>query len=438
MTEGMLRPDEFDQEPLIDPNQVAEAAALEDPQTNQSDSVTAADMQEDTHHSVTDQVADDSVALDSETEARLEELRNRGRVGVLTEGTERPDTSGRMKNSDHDPEAIATVNKANRLTRQKREEHADGFYAPRAHAGETFRRTTDRKLNAIAEDDNLKKSFEDPVAWEAGLRSGLEDLGHSDDAIESDIDRMKTVRDRNLERIEEEADSWRADLLQDGYNTLRGETTRQDQYRGDLLDLYARNPEKYKVMLTEEFVAEGRRFKDDSQETSRLAMLESVGTALEKKLAKLVEDTTDLDHFCTEINRIVSGVHASMNNGQLDEEDAFGLVEAFEGVEVPGRETLPDSDDTPEQRAATEAFYAGQDIREGTKRRLFGRTNGYFSASDFVKDLERSPREQMKEAVDRANVYFDKWIEEGQKAREEFDENWGDQPAEEELETESA
>ena len=61
-------------------------------------------------------------ANDTELEERLNDLRERGRVGVLTEGTERNDTTDRLKNSDNDPEAIALVNKANRENMPRDEE----------------------------------------------------------------------------------------------------------------------------------------------------------------------------------------------------------------------------------------------------------------------------------------------------------------------------
>lgn len=447
MSEGLPKPDGIDFVPPVDPNQVAQDAALENPQVTEGEPVLATEMQEDTQHDVSDQVVDDTAALDSETEARIQELRDRGRVGVLTEGTERRtiDYIGRMDNSEHDPDAIAAVNKANRLSQQQLAEHLvrQGRDDPRLRIGKNFEDATNWKLDEVAREvdpnnrrdrrsHDLKEYFEDPEGWETRLRERFKDNGKSDERIEEDIELRKGSLDSELERIGEKGDETREYWLQRDYERLKAKTSGQDQYRGDLLNLYARDPEKYKAMATEEFVAEGRKFRDDGQETSRLARLESFGKSLEQRLPEFVEDASSLADFCEEMSKIVSSLQRLRGRGDFHPEELFSFVEAIEGKEIPGEDTLPEDSKTPEQKEAVRAYNRGQKARQDTEYRLSYGRHGYFSADDFPLDLDRPPREQMREAVERIKSFTNNWITDGQKAREEFDKKWGKAPEDKE------
>ncbi len=352
MSEGLPKPDGFDFVSPVEPSRVAEEG-----------SVIPTEIQEDTPHDVSGQVADGSVTLSPEAEARIEELRNRGRIGVLTEGTERRavDYTGRMKNSEHDPDAIAAVNKANRLNQQKLAERR-------------------RRMGATQEGIGEK--------WDA-RRDGSARYDH------------EAVRELQQQ---------------------------QDGFRGDLLDLYARDPEKYKIIPTEEFVAQGREFKKSSWETSRLAYLESSGKWLEEKLPQLVEDASSITDFCSKMDVVLNEIRWQLER-QGDKEALYGFIEAVEGKEIPDMDTLPDDNKTDEQIEAIRAYNRGKKARRDTEDRLYmASLHGYFRPDDFVSDLDRSPREQMKEAVERAMNITDQWVEAGQKARTDFEEKWGKAP----------
>lgn len=448
MSGELPKPDGIDFVPPVDPTQVAEAAALENPQVTEGKPVQPAEMQEDTHHGVSDQVADDdSTAISPETEARIEELRKRGRVGVLTEGTERPDTSHRMKNSDYDPDVIAAVNKAARLQDQQDDEYikrkSGGRVTPKPKIRDQFVRATDGKLDEITgkrdTDGGLREYFEDPEGWEAGQRAYLKDSeGFGDERTERHIETRKDIFDRSLRDIGEKWDDRRSEWLERNYEALKDRQRGEDGYRGDLLDLYARNPEKYKSMSTEEFVAVGKEFRSDSRGTSRLASLESFGKSLEEKLPQLVEDASSITDFCSKMDEVLNSIRWDLER-QGNWEDLYGFIEAVEGKETPDRDTLPDDNKTDEQKEAIRAYRRGVKARRDTEDRLYtASVHGYFRPDDFVSDLDQSPREQMKEAVERAKKITDQWVEDGQKARAKFDEKWGKAPEDKDPEPKAA
>lgn len=435
MADSAPKPEELPVTAQIDPSQVAEAAALEDQHDAEDSSVLPIEIQEVTEPDTSARIVDNPVR-DDETEARIQELRNRGRVGVLTEGTERPDASHRMKNTDHDPDAIAAANKANRQAQQERAEHIGDRRKPTV--GETFKRATNIKLDTVAGKYNdspvpdVKAYFEDPAGWEEKLRSDLRDRGRSDEQIEGRIEDLKSIYDRELARIGEKSDEMRDDWLQEKYLHLDVQTRDQDAFRGDLLDLYARDPEKYKAMSTEEFVAEGREFRRSSWETSARATLQSLGSALNETLPKLVEDASSLDLFCREMNKQFNDLLLRIVRQDIDVEELYSFVEAIEGKEGPYPQI-------PEDPADGAAYEKALDDRYNTiDRAEYASMHGYFTVNDFVKDLDRSPREQMKEAVERAKVVTDRWVEAGKKAREEFETKWGKAPNSEEPEPQAA
>lgn len=425
--------------PEIDPEQVAQAAALENAPVPESPAVLPIEIQEVADHDTAAQPADDPVARDSETEARIQELRNRGRVGVLTEGTERPDTSNRLKKSEHDPEAIAAVNKANRLLQQQRTVHLEGQGRDtRLGIGQTFKTATAHKLNTVAGEysdsphPEVKEYFEDPEGWETRVRDQLKANGNSDEWINEYLDDEKSNFDRQLARIGERYDSSRDAWLQDKYEDLESQTRIQDKFRGDLLDLYARDPEKYKAMSTEEFVTQGREFRSTSWETAKRATMESWGSSLSESLPKLVENASSIYDFRGTMNTLINKLRNQMDKKGISPEELISFVEALEGKEAPYSQI-------PEDRADLPAYDKAYDDRLDTERRIRNSyQHGYFNIDDFAKDLDRSPREQMKEAVERAKVVTDRWVEAGKKARQEFEEKWGAEPQGEEPEPQAA
>ena len=450
MSEGLPKPNRIDFEPPVDLNQVAEAVALENDPSLMDEPVLSTEgqpappteIQEDAQHSMSYQAVDDSTVMSPEVEARIQGLRDRGRINVLSdEGVMRPAvTATQINNSEHDPDAIAVVNKANRLTRQTEAERRrqNGYNDIGGRIGRSYKEATERKLDEIeneTEDDyeaGLKDYFNDPEAWEAGLRKDWQGEGMSDDRIEDIIESSKSRNDWLLEQIGKKWDKRRGEWIKRDLEVLEAEKVRQEQYRGDLLNLYARNPEKYKAMSTEEFVAEGHKFREDGWETSRLARLESFGKSLEEKLPKLIEGASSVASVCDELNSIVRSLQRLRGGGNLDPEELFGFVEAMEGKKIPSLDTVPEDKDAPGRKEAIKAYANGQKARQDTEYKLSYGRHGYFRDTDLVPDLDRSPREQMKEAVERTKVFTNKWISDGQKAREEFDKKWGKAPEDKE------
>lgn len=435
------RPNEIDiVTPDADPAAIAQDAAQEDGQFSERGVSETTEMQEDTPHDVSDQAANDSSTMDSQTEARIQELRDRGRVGVLTEGTERPDTSERMKNSDHDPDAIAAVNKASRATVVRNE---DGTINRPFTMRGAYEYAGERRANNIAGyvdngyDEKVKLFEENPEEWEAKERTRLEEK-YPDDPVEVE-DILSGMRGR-IERIVLEDDKIYREVLEREKESfgkaLEQETKVQDAYRGDMLDLYARDPEKYKAMTTEEFVAEGRRFKENSLDTAEAEARKAWGDWFAEHAPEMVEDASNIGEFADQLNKMVLRL---LNSDGVSRADIYNFVESIEDKEVPEIDTVPKDGTKEERKEAFIAYQRGQDTRADTVNRLYSAgMHGYFKSAHLVPDLDRPPREQMREAVERAKKITGQWVEAGNKARADFEEKWGKAPEDKEPEPKAA
>lgn len=294
-----------------------------------------------------DQAAGSDPAHDAEIEERLNDLRERGRVGVLTEGTERPDTSDRIKNSDHDPEAVALVNK-----------RYDKY------SYNVNQRPSVREIYDLRDEDREDVFFGGERAqenFERNLKNHHEDLKRNQQGLEIS--------------------------------------------RGDILEMYARNPEKYKGMSVEEFVEQGDKYLRDVEKLSR----KDYACRISELLIKATGETDQGSPKKTAefINKAMLKLRST-----YFESESRTLIATIKGFDENTVEGVDDRNKRIDK--IWNSIRAGHDLVTG---------------SDFIGDnWDTPPSVKAKEMSEHIRQATANWREEYQKAKAEFEEKWGVKP----------